>query len=339
MLIITVFLFAMEFTQSLKIDITQFEVYQQEGFAVSDDGIIVICDSEACNLIYLDPEGKLIRRVAGKGQGPGEFQRPGWIEWLEGEQIFRVGDYANRRFSSWTDKGKLVKENPFPKGGAFFYIGMPKHQILFSRDPAGHFEGRPRLVVYNFEGEEIKEIWDHPLDKPKEVTAAELPNNGGSVARLLRWDPRLSFGVGDGFIAVTWGESSTIQVIDFQGKQLEKSFQVELPQFPLTKEQIQDQVLEFDESYRTLLAQNIVLREFWPATSFLSVDQSNRIWAFSFQKKDGDPYTFRVFDRQGKHLGGGKIHEIPTVIHNDKLYFIHENKDEEINLEVWNYKL
>ena len=130
----------------------------------------------------------------------------------------------------------------------------------------------------------------------------------------------------------TWGESSSINILDFQGKAAGKSFPVELPQYPLTKEQIKDQVMQFDESYRNLLAKNLVLRDFWPATSNIIVDSSDRIWAFSFQKEEGEPFSFRVFDRNGTRLADGEIEEIPAAILKNRLYYIHENGDEEVFL-------
>jgi len=339
MIIIITMLLAIDFNPTLKLDVTQFEIYEPPAAAVAHDGTIVICDSETGNLIYFSADGKLLRRVSSKGQGPGELQMPGWIEWDPHKGVFRIGDYGNRRFSSWNLKGELKGETPFFKGQGFMFKVMPNDTLLLSRDLAGHFEGRPRLAIYPLNGTETEEIWAYELDKQREVTAADLPNDGGRVARLLRWDPRLSYDAGSNFIAVTWGETQDIQILDLTGKK-QRQFGVEMPQYPLTKEQIQNQVMEFNERFRSLLAKNMVLREFWPATSQIIVDEADRIWTFSFQKEDGEPFSFRVFNSNGDKLGSGTLPEIPDSILKDKLYFFSQDEDEEaLFLEAWSYTL
>jgi hypothetical protein len=102
---------SIRFIEEMKID----ESHLPEGvffesvtdMAADERGNIYFCDIQACNIKKFSPEGKFLKILGGKGQGPGEFNSPSRMV-VSGNRLF-IYDIGNRRICSLTTEGEQIK--------------------------------------------------------------------------------------------------------------------------------------------------------------------------------------------------------------------------------------
>jgi hypothetical protein len=70
-------------------------------------GNIYLCDIRACNIKKFSSEGKFLKIIGRKGQGPGEFNMPGRMA-VTGNRLF-IYDMGNRRLCALTTDGEYIK--------------------------------------------------------------------------------------------------------------------------------------------------------------------------------------------------------------------------------------
>lgn len=81
----------------------------QVGGAIRlDDGRIVLANRQSDEIRYYDSTGTWIRSSGRRGQGPGEFSEPFYIQPLRGDTIY-VGDFRPFQFLVFDEKGDWVR--------------------------------------------------------------------------------------------------------------------------------------------------------------------------------------------------------------------------------------
>lgn len=115
------------------------EVYRVGGLAAEDwaqftspgamgfdgSGNLYVLDEAAFQVIVLDRSGELVRTVGRRGEGPGEFQRPGdLVVWRDG--TFAVPDAGHNAFQIFGTDGALEH-----------FVRMSAEQSPLAMDPAG----------------------------------------------------------------------------------------------------------------------------------------------------------------------------------------------------------
>lgn len=76
---------------------------------IDDDENIYVLDNETANVRVFDKQGKFIKTIGRKGQGPGEMQSPRRIQITPQDEIM-VYDLGNRRLSFFSLDGKFIKQ-------------------------------------------------------------------------------------------------------------------------------------------------------------------------------------------------------------------------------------
>ena len=92
------------------------------GIAIDAQGRIYVADAGAEHLKVFGPDGKFVRTIGRKGQGPGEFQGPEFVE-IGSSRIF-VWEAMNRRISIFDAEGKFLASAPFSPGSFGVFIRM-----------------------------------------------------------------------------------------------------------------------------------------------------------------------------------------------------------------------
>jgi sugar lactone lactonase YvrE len=108
--------------------------------AVDTPGNIYIADSQNQRIQVFDPEGRYLRTVGRKGQGPGEFMSTRSID-FDGEGRFHVLDNRQRRIQVFASKGEVLKTIPV--------INLDIYQMRLLRSGKMAVEGNrrgPKLV-------------------------------------------------------------------------------------------------------------------------------------------------------------------------------------------------
>jgi len=84
------------------------------GIAVDAAGRVYVADSDANHLKVFGPDGKFLRTIGRKGQGPGEFLGPEFVE-VGGGRIY-IWESMSRRISILDAEGKFIASIPFYPG-------------------------------------------------------------------------------------------------------------------------------------------------------------------------------------------------------------------------------
>lgn len=82
--------------------------------AVDDEGRIYILDSGNQRIQVFGPDGKFLRTIGRRGQGPGEFESLNSID-IDPQGNFHVLDSAQRRIQVFTPLGEVLKTTPIIK--------------------------------------------------------------------------------------------------------------------------------------------------------------------------------------------------------------------------------
>jgi len=141
------------------------------GIAVDAQGRVYVADSGAEHLKIFGPDGKFIRAIGRKGQGPGEFQGPEFVE-IGGGRIF-VWESMNRRISIFDAEGKFLSS----AASAPFFTGAFGVFIQMRALPDG------RLIVH-YERGLTEGAGDRPADSQTQIIGL-LSADGKPVRTLL----------------------------------------------------------------------------------------------------------------------------------------------------------
>ncbi len=304
-------------------NLTDMEVYRSRALAVADNGVVALIDRDAAQVVYLDATGKLKMKLDKKGQGPGELEGPVEITWSKADQAFFIIDFNNSRFSYWNADGQFIREIPF-KGIRFFSPKCKDEKTAFFTRHSGGMAGDPALLRYDLKTGKHEPVWQYkpPPRKFSNGGTADHPINV-----LFRWDPQLWFGLGSNFLAVAYGDQRRIQILDFDGRQLEKPIKPQLPKYPVTDTQIEDGIWHLPSSFHTNLRNGLVKPDGWPFIMKVHVDNMDRIWVIGGSPDLGKPHKLHVYNTSGRLLGTGEINQVPDFISNDGLYYLRKEPD------------
>lgn len=93
--------------------------YQPRDMAVDSYGNIYILDGGNFRIQKFDAQGKFLRTIGGKGQGPAEFITPVSIE-IDNDDNIHVLDVGQKRIEVIKPDGKELKRYPVPNRGTYW---------------------------------------------------------------------------------------------------------------------------------------------------------------------------------------------------------------------------
>ena len=171
------------------------------------NGVIVIADPFVPAIRYFSPDGKLIRSVGRKGEGPGEFEVPRWLRQCGTDSVF-VWDAGQMRMTVLDGAGSMVRQFKIESvGGA---LECSRRGVLVAIGPP--LSGRaPSLRERRVSGPLV--ILD------REGRAA------GSFGVVPHWEFRplgrfTSLAVSDSLLFMGTADSAWVDVLSLQGTHL-----------------------------------------------------------------------------------------------------------------------
>jgi len=314
----------------LQIPLGEFEIFSQESFAVSDEGVIAYLDDEGSQLVLFRPDGTLIARSGGKGQGPQEFQDASEVCWSPREGVFVVLDASMQRVSRWKPDGSFVRVANIPVQPSDFRQPREKTS-LFLLNPLGLPGIEPTLASYDSETEEQNALWVYPREDTKAFAQV------GEAVFPMKWDGKLQYGVGRDFIAIASPEDGVLHVLDLEGRPSRSPLLMKIPARPITPDDVKQVVADLGPFRKILESQGFKASELdppehWPLVTEIHVDSSDRIWVFSHPTGQRGAHPFQVYSREGKLVGKGALASIPRHIGKDALYYTEEREEDEVVL-------
>lgn len=153
------------------------DLYRVVGASRLGDGRVVVGNGGASEVLVFDGGGRLLGRLGGEGDGPGEYRSLAWVTATGGDTLLTY-DSRLRRISILTGAGEIVGSfSPEPTGDAFF----PEFLGTFADGEGGGIERLvgPDGVVAPFEAPDTSVV-------EPELSFGACPRWGGGLAGLLR---------------------------------------------------------------------------------------------------------------------------------------------------------
>jgi hypothetical protein len=314
------------------VDLSELGLFHRTHFAVDDHDRIALIDSRDLKLLFLDFHGNILARAGGRGEGPGEFTKPGEIYWIQRDRIFIVSDFGNDRFSFWSQDGQLVREYDKPLGTANPKF-LDSNRLLLAKYKRGEGTRTPTLLLHRLAEAESEPLWHYPGKKHRKYKSFEE-----RLRRYTPWDTMLLFGAGSDFIVVNYSSEADLTILTFDGQPTDMRFTTGMARPRLQSASIESWLRRQPEQLRGELKRNLITPGYWPAASYLTVDADDRIWVFGFREKAGVPIPLRVLSKTGKEQATGSFPDyIPYVIQSDNL-FCYENSEEKIIVKKVSYR-
>jgi len=282
------------------------------GLEVDAQGNIYVLDRKASHVKVYDKNGKFLRTISKKGQGPGEVQGPRDIH-ITPEGKILVNDMLTRRLLFFSLDGQFIKE---VSAGKMWMLLNPKV------DTSGNI-----IAAFTLMGEEFKEElkkFDSEL-KPI-LTIASIPV--GKPPVFNPYFPRVYWCV-DKEDNIIWGITTKYEfnIINPQGKLTKKIVKDYNPE-KITKS---DKAKIIKDMYGDNPVPSDVKLEFpknFPAFREFTCDEQGRIFVRTYEKtKEGKGSYYDLFDPEGRYIAKVFLKLRPLLWKRNKMYTIYEDEE------------
>ncbi len=271
---------------------------------VDSDGRIYILDRRESHVKLFDPNGKHIRTIGRKGQGPGEFNNPIFIYYPRDELLVMESD----RLSFFSPEGKLLRV--IPTKTEFLSRARCDSQGNIITTSSVFDPENPYYVLKKFNSEIslIKEIIRVPMQRRPGIINPFSPNLYMTVDA-------------EDNIIFAYSKDYEVMVFNPDGDLIKKIIR-EYDPVEITDEEIEEATrgapprikFEFPKSH--------------PAYQRFVHDEMGRLYVQSNEKGEGlNVYYHDVFNREGQYIVRVPLRQYPVIFQNGKLYSLEEGED------------
>lgn len=283
------------------------------------DGSIAILDTRQEELRLFDAEGRYLRTIAGRGQGPGELTRPSFFQRTRGDTLLIRNNLLRLEFFLGT--GGHVRYLAFPREA-----DRPRYSPLY-RFADGRFIATKSVAVTPVElpiGETFlrtnrREVEYFLIEEDRTEIGLALHTTGAEYYEHLHasgtiWGGEVPFSatpviaVGDSLLYHGRGDRYEIEVYSPQGL-LQRLIRLDRQPDPVAPEDIQRyREIELAATSEEARPQyEITLNEIpfapaKPSYTKLLLDEIGRLWVQDFALA-GEPQLWRIFSDEGVYLG------------------------------------
>ncbi|MEQ8329802.1 MAG: hypothetical protein RH859_04985 [Longimicrobiales bacterium] len=295
-----------------------------------DDGRVLVVNSGSAEVKVFDPDGRLLRTLGRRGDGPGEFRAPWHAYPMVGDSILVVdlyrevavfdpdGAYA-RQFTPALPDGLLVGEGAAPVDQ--FGDGSLLLKGHYPQDPSRQGVGRNRIPLLRspLDGSTVTSLGDFD----DQTVHYGLPSRDlafGAWAHQAAADSTLWYGPGDRFELQEVALDGTVRTL----------VRLDRPARPVTESDQDDYRREYveamarwnpgrgDELWQSR-ARDALFPDSFPAHFQIETDAGGNVWVQDYRSLYSESRTARrwtVFDATGVFLGdvvvpgGLTVHDI-----------------------------
>ena len=279
-------------------------------------GNIYVVEGRLSHVCVFDENGKYIRTIGSKGQGPGELQMPIYVQVTDNDEI-AVHDYSGQRLSHFSIDGAFLRQVSTSSTRSPF--------IPIRIDPQGHIATIAAFGPPPVGGKQLR-YFNANLELISTITKEER-------------DMRKTFDIGKPtwFCDVSpsgrifWGDSKeyVINILNRDCTLIRRITKKHKPH-AITAEDRDS----YRERYASALERGLKIefRSHYPAFGEINVDEEERIFVRTFKKVEGrdNRYYHDVFDAEGKYITTVPIRSNlsrEAVWKNNKLYTIEMNEE------------
>jgi len=300
-------------------------------FIVDQNENIHIVDSQDQVIKVFDKEGKYIRTIGRKGEGPGEFRSIRYPTFLPDGRLL-VMDFSARRTSLFDSSGEFLKSYQWKKRFSQFHWATNSSYILTEYTFKGEspLEGR-RLFVkeYDFEGNEIRSFGEFIAEEGKPFIGEKF-----TAIFSIPYSPESIFSADQKrkYLYHCLNNKYTIEVFDEKGKVFRRIDRPYEP-VPFTSEDVEEFRARYERSQNESLrkfAKEIPLPSVKTITPRMLVDDSGNLWIKTHEQREEEERTFSaydIFDIDGYYEARIWLDKDPSLFVKGKMYRIHTDEE------------
>ena len=300
-------------------------VYKPGPFAIDGRNRVHIFESGEGAIKVFDEDGRFLRGIGRKGQGPGEFSQTGLLEFCPDGRLL-VTDYQNRRTSFFGPEGDFLTSYQWTKSVSTPLLILDDTYIAQeSVFDAG--TSRLFLKTYDLEGAEVKTWGEFTSQEVKRITRGNTVVGFGvphSPRSVLAGDPALRR------IYHCLNNAYLIEVYDPEGRIFRK---IDRPyeRLPFTDADRKEFIsgMSVPKEWAELL-QDIPWPEIKSVTERMACDDRGFLWVATHETRDeaGSKLTaYDVFDTEGGYDAKVWLGMIPQRFAAGKMYRFKEDPD------------
>jgi hypothetical protein len=278
-----------------------------------DDGSIAIANAGAHQVRVVAPDGRTVRNVGQEGDGPGEFQFPGWVG-ARGDTLV-IADMVASRISRFGPDGKHLTSASFSPAAGLFpqVVGQYRDGTLLvvadeaaeARKP-GVVRGRTVLLRLRPDGS----LRDTLAVVPSSEQFATVSQDGRRFkVESLPFGRRTVVAIKSDVVLVGTGETPSVRAIDADGR-IRDLVRVTTAPRPVG-------AADIDAYWKNLVTtggdedgqdrtppKGIPYPAALPPYSDLHVDAAGRVWVAESRlpREWSQPATWQIFSPQGRAL-------------------------------------
>jgi hypothetical protein len=284
---------------------------------IATEGSIYISDPYAANFLKFSPDGKFLKNLYKKGEGPGEISDYFGYSLLQNE-IF-IFDFVKSKVIIMDLEGNLVNEFKLEAGTYNDFMGVADNNLVFlnkvypfERKTSKLYDIKNVIVLVSKDGKTKKEIHAF-LNKTFLVALAQ---GGGGRS----WDPFLSILDGENQrIFVCHSSEYMIEALDLNKGEMIKSFG--------RKYRRVDHVVEkWEEDFQKRF--NTPKKKYEHDIEGLFINK-DELWVKTSTEDKQKGFLIDVFDENGRYLDNFfiKINGTISTVHEDFLYAVETDEN------------
>lgn len=324
--------FEEEFTFREKDETGEMRLFKPSWFTVDANANVYIADDSDMAIKVFDSQGKYMKTIGSKGNGPGEFESFGSMIFLPDGRLL-VTDYIQRRTSFFSSDGQFLSSFPWKKFFSLVYLATNSSCTVNESIYSG--ESRELWVKsIDFSGEELFAFGKFTPPERKMLSQGEM-----MFSMSVPWTP-VSIFVGDQkrqWLYHCLNDKYVIEVYNGQGKLFRKIDRPYGP-VPVTVEDIREvksRYAERPDSPYAKLVDKMVFPKIKTVVDRLVVDREGNLWVRTNEVKKEGKKTLRaydIFDPDGLYEARVWLDMAPVLFSTGKMYRMAD--DEETGLRL-----
>lgn len=301
-------------------------LYRPGWHLVDRKGFVYICDLQDLKIKVFDPDGRLVRTIGQKGDGPGEFQNIGEIALLPDDRQL-VLDWEAHRISLFDTEGIFINSHKFLNWSYDVFLTTNSSYVRDERI----FGEKTKLVVkaYDYSGNEILTYGDFEPHHSQEIRESGRwfsVSRPYDVRSILAGDPKNTW------LYHCMNDQYLIEVYDQNGKLFRK---IDRPYMPLPtrsedKKKYLDGFSNSSETHLALIDKNIQMPPVKTITDRLVVDDLANLWVETNEEKEEHGKIFvayDIFNEDGVYMAKVWLDISPGIFKNGKMYTRQSDED------------
>jgi len=285
----------------------EYQFSRISGIAVDKEERIYVLDYTEAHVKVFDKNGRYLKTIGKKGQGPGEMASPFSISITPDDEIV-IQDLNNRRIIFLSLDGNFIRS-----------LSTAEWIIVGSKtDSKGNIIA---VVSYMQPDQQIIELrkFDMELNPLVSYRSILLPRRSSAYNPFR---PEMSWTLTEkDCVIYGYPEKYELDVYDPEGNLIRKIFKDSKP-VKVSPEEIEEVKKKLPGPMR------LDISRYHSAYRDLTTDEEGRIYVRTWEKKsDTNGYYFDIFDPDGKYIA--KIHLAfnPAVWKNEQVYAIEEDEN------------